>query len=114
MEFPVLYFNVTVTDATGIPTDLTDTYNATSKDTQHLSIVTDPTPNVCLPLRISVSATNDIGSTTHEMETLPGGLGKYGQACNIYCNVALFDIIIGIEDGCQCYLKRGTAVTTST
>lgn len=73
VEFP-MHFDVEIIDITGIPSDLTGTYNATSAGTLHLPIVSNPTPNVCLPARVLVSATNAIGTSTYET-TLPSLLG---------------------------------------
>lgn len=74
VEFPVKYFDVEVTDITGIPTALTGRHNATSMGTLHLRIISDPTPNVCLPARVTVSAINDIGTNTYTT-TVPAGVG---------------------------------------
>jgi hypothetical protein len=70
MEFPVLYFDVEITDITGVPSELSGRYNASSGDPLVLQI----NSSVCLPVMISVNATNDIG-TNSSYSTLPLNYG---------------------------------------
>ena len=55
-------FTVEVTDATGIASDLTATYNTSGP--LCLSVTSDPIPDVCFPFSVSVTASNDIGTTS--------------------------------------------------
>jgi hypothetical protein len=76
VEFPVHYYDVEATDITGIPSDLTGRYNATRLGALHLPITSSPTPNGCLPVRVSASATNAIG-TSASASAHSFNLGEY-------------------------------------
>ena len=69
-EFPVRNFTVEVTDATGIASDLTDTYTS---GPLCLNVTSDPIPDICFPFDVSVTASNDIG-TTSVMKTITSNL----------------------------------------
>lgn len=71
-EFPVQHFDVEITDITGIPTDLSRRYNVTSVGSLLISLDS----SVCLPLLVSVNATNAIGTNaTDGYSYLPSSLG---------------------------------------
>jgi hypothetical protein len=69
MEFPVLYFDV---EAAEIPSDSTGRHNAMRLGTLHLPIISSPTPNLCLLVRVYVSAMNEIGRSASAITVTQG------------------------------------------
>ncbi len=60
----MLNFAVGVTDITGVPVNLAGTYN--TRGPKCLSVTSDPVPDLCLPLTVSVTAANAIGTNSSE------------------------------------------------
>jgi hypothetical protein len=92
MEFPVLYFDVEITDITGVPSELSGRYNASSGDPLVLQI----NSSVCLPVMISVNATNDIGMNS-SYATLPHNYGINTSAYAFNNNIYTFIKFLGTE-----------------
>lgn len=82
MEFPQIFF-VEVTDITGVLSNLTQRYNDINMDTLRLPITSNPIPNVCLPVQVELTATNDIGTTTLDV-TLPSNYIESETDCLCY------------------------------
>ena len=58
-QYPVDYYDVNVTDVTGLQTSLTGTYN----NSQCLPIISESYPNVCRPFQVTATATNAHGTS---------------------------------------------------
>ena len=75
-QYYVDYYDVNVTDVTGLQTSLTGTYNSS----QCLPIISESHPNVCRPFHVMITATNAYGTsnvTTYNSTTSnrPEGTG---------------------------------------
>jgi hypothetical protein len=84
---------------------LTGRYNSTNMGILRLPIISSPTPNVCLAVRVSVSATNEIGTNFHNA-TLPSSLGTIIIWVTLLW-LLIPCIVIESKAGCPCYLERG-------
>ena len=81
------YYDVNVTDVTGLQTSLTGTYNSS----QCLPIISESHPNVCRPFQVMITATNAYG--TSNMTT-------YNSTTSNRSDIEL-------PTGCDCYQIRG-------
>ena len=58
-ERPVEYYEVSITDVTGLDTPLSGVYNTS----QCLTITSDLFPDVCAPFQVSIEAVNAFGAS---------------------------------------------------
>ena len=75
-EFPLQSYDVQVTDNTSVTSSLSATYSTNS--TLCLMVTFDPSPSICFPFRVSVTASSDTGtSPLSEMTFESNSEGNY-------------------------------------
>ena len=60
-EFPLQSFDVQLTDGTSVTSSLSATYS--TNGTLCLMVTFDPSPNICFPFRVTVTASSDAGTS---------------------------------------------------
>ena len=102
LQYPVLYYNVSVTDVTGSQTSLI--YN----NSACLPFTFELYPDSCGPFLISVTATNGIG--TSDIARIEGIIIINTSVATDTLTHYLSSKAIDTQEDCSCYQNRGKYV----